>query len=44
MRTWRQLNLEKTQDPQDSDEITAGEVWDSISRERFRRRVRQAAL
>ena len=44
LRTWRQLNLEKTQDPQDSDEITAGEVWNSISRERFRRRVRQAAL
>ena len=41
LRTLRQLNLDKTQDP---DEITAGEVWDSISRERFRRRVKQAAL
>ncbi len=41
LRTWRQLHPGETQEP---GEMTAGEVWDSISRERFRRRVKPAAL
>ncbi len=36
--------LRRMEDPPDPDQMTSGEIWDCISRERFRRRVDPGAL
>ena len=40
-RTWRRMYSRNQQDP---GEMTAGEIWDSISQERFQRRVAPGAI
>ena len=40
-KAWSSLHRN---DPQNPEEMTAGEIWDSISKERFRRRVNPASL
>ena len=41
LRAWRRLHQG---DPKEQGEMTAGEVWDNISRERFQNRVNPSAL
>ena len=40
-KTWKRLF---PRDPEDPEQMTAGEIWDAVSQERFRRRVDPKAL